>query len=260
MILLLACTGEGPTTAPDDFLAEVDFVVERGGIGPESVSLDVGSIVAFSGEDRITWAARDDDGSSELILVVEADEPTLVRYRKGQQHILDAHADCEVTAEGWELSFSCTDLHTEDGVLDPDGNEPWALVDGTFSGGSVHDGARGELLGGEGYSWGISVGDRAMSDAVVAPWRAGEWWVWHADDDGAADDVEFRVVPEAGQLEITRLARDQVALERAVELHLVGDSSLTASLDGLDHVGVEVDLVVWEDLVEGEDDKIVVIR
>ena len=260
MTWLLACNGDPSTPGPDDFLAEVDFVVERGGIGPEVVSLGTGSIVAFDGEDEITWAARSDDGSTELLIVLDGPDVALVRYRKGQQHILDAHATCEAAQTGWELSFSCSDLHTEDGVVDPDGSEPWAITEGVFTGGSVLAGPRGELVAGEGYSWGVSVDGRAMNEAIVAPWRAGEWWVWHADDEGRADDVEFRVVPEVGQIEIERLAREQVALETPVELSLVGEASITATLDGLDHVGTEVDIVLWEDLVEGEDDKLVVIK
>jgi len=258
MIFLLACTGEPAPNTGDDFLAQVDFVVERGGIGPEEVSLDVGSIVDFAGEDRITWAARSDDGSSELLLVVEADEVVLARYRKGQQHILDAHATCTVERDGTELSaFECVDMHTEDGVLAPEDHEPWSLS-GSFTGGAIYEGSRGQLIAGEGYSWGVEVEGRSMD--VLAPWRADEWWVWHADDDGPADDVEFRVVPEAGRITITRLARDQVALETPVELALVGDSALSADYDGLVSEGVEIDVLLWEDLVSGEDDAEVVIQ
>ena len=256
MILLLACTDGGPTTGRDDFLAEVDFVVERGGIGPEEVSLDLGSIVAFDGEDRSLWAARTDDGSSELVLVVEGEsEVAQLRYRKGQQHIHSEHATCTVerAGEGTEIGFACTDLHTEEGLLAPEDHEPWSIRGGTFVGGALTTGPRAELLAAEGYSWSISVDGVGHEAALLAPWRAGEWWVWHADDGGVPDDVEFRVVPEAGRLEVQRLARDLVALETPVELHLTGTSSLSVDHEGLVHQGTDVDVLLWEDLVEGED-------
>ncbi len=96
---------------------------------------------------------------------------------------------------------------------------------------------------------------------MLIPWRGDSWWILAEDGvDPSTLDARFEVLAEAGSILAERVARAGAADDTDVELALLGEGELTASLDGLDHTGTELTLTLWYGLQEGEDAREVVLR
>lgn len=263
MIWLVACAG-GVDSTPDAWQADVRFTVERGDLGPESIELGEATISEVDGV--VTYVARDTEGVGDLMLRVLDDGSVFVRYRKGQQHLLGTWASCTLDGDvDTEMTFECADLHTETGT--PDDETPWSISEGTWTGGAESTG-QSELRTSSSADWGLTFATEddtwsvADSDrTLLVGWRAEEYWVFSDDGDGLGpDDVQLRVYPSAGLFQVERLARDMVAAGVSVDLALLAESEITASLAGSDQTGTSLSVRLWDDLAEGEDEASVTIR
>ncbi|MCB9762469.1 MAG: hypothetical protein H6739_21910 [Alphaproteobacteria bacterium] len=286
-LLLIACTGtKGPETLGDDWFGEVTFTVEGGAGGTEAVEMQYIGWSEVEGEDRSVLAAASDDGVYELRIILDRVSaagtytPRSVRYRKGQQALRDAQADCAVDIvdstdpnQPWAGRFSCTDLHTDEGLTEGD-EAPWSIVDGAFTGGAFTTlSSPDEGLGAAGYTLHVELlsgplgGDvldeRTTDHALVVPWRAGETWVEFEDgEDDSLDDVVFKLTPATDQVTVERWTRPLLAEGSAAQLVLTAtDIAITAAIEGsgAEQTGELITLRLWDDLTEGSDDLVVFV-
>ncbi len=285
LLLALACNGPEDTTPTQEFVGSASWLVQRGELSDEEVSMASVGLSSFSGDGYYVLSVASDDSVYELILVLEG-EPTAgpatlrrLSYRKGKQHLLLTEdgscaiglSEGELTSQPWVIELSCDGLLPEEELDDPEA-VPWTLVDGRVEGGTLSElPERGEFLASEGYAWAIELvrqddggrrwGLRDSDELVLIPWRGEAWWILAEDGvDPSSPDVRFEVVAEAGSILAERVARAGAAEDTDIELSLFGDQELTASLDGLDHTGTELTLTLWYGLQEGEDQREVVLR
>ena len=254
LALLLACTG--PTaTPPVPYGVEVNFTVERGALSPEEVDIGVGGV--HLGPDFGLFTASADDGLQELMfltapLVGPGEVEVLeVRYRKGQQFMSSADADCSITLDALadqvtSAGFSCTGLIPGD---DPDA-QPWALS-GTWFGGTLTelDNQPGWLAG-SGYrarvEWAEEEGQRVtqLDSALLIPWRGEQWWTVLGTGDSQLDLILK-----------TRLDPDEIQVEKSTNatlgsafLRVEADSEISVSSDSQDLTGTDIEFLLWDDL------------
>lgn len=268
---LLACTGNtGSAPVADSFTGETTFtVVKPEPLEPEEVLLHFLGLSVILEDGYGVLAAADDQGAYDLVLRLPGYDgpgtytPDLVRYRKGQQHLLDDGALCEVVVEEDSGSFWCEGL-TEDGV-----EAPWSLTDGVFSDGArLELDLRGERFAADGYGVGLDLqtdlGPISHEDPgnVVVPWRGEETWLLMDDGvDGHPLDVRFRLLPETGQLTVYKTERSGVAEGVAADVTLRAETDLEVSvLDGETQIGTELTFRVWDDLLDAPDDQVFVIK
>jgi hypothetical protein len=285
LLLALACTGPADTTPTQEFVGSASWVVQRGELSDEPVTMASVGVSSFEGDGYFVVSTASEDGVFELILVLEgepAEGPATLRhlsYRKGKQHLMlteDGACTIELAEDGvasqpWTVELSCEGLLPEEELEDPEALA-WSLVEGHIEGGTLSElPARGELLSAQGYAWAIELtrqdgggqrwGLRDSDQLVLIPWRGDSWWILAEDGvDPSTLDARFEVLAEAGSILAERVARAGAADDTDVELALLGEGELTASLDGLDHTGTELTLTLWYGLQEGEDAREVVLR
>lgn len=271
MLLLLACNGE-PGAAPlaDNYVGDATFtVVKPEPLEPELVGLSLVGLTVIESDGTAVLAAADELDAFDLVMVLSDWSgpgtyiPSLVRYRKGQQHLVDDQVECEVEVGASGGSFWCEGLHEE-------GQEaPWSIVDGSFS-----DEARpvlrnrNERFVAEGYRFGLQVesdtGVQTHEDGevVVVPFRGTETWVLMDDGvDGHPDDVMFRLSPETGRLTVHKRARSLAAEGVTGSLDFESETSIEVSIQGGEvQEGTALSFVVWEDLHDEPEELVLTIR
>ena len=254
LALLIACTG--PTaTPPAPYAVEVNFTVERGALSPEEVDIGVGGV--HLGPDFALFTASAEDGLHELMFLtgplsgpgdVEVVE---VRYRKGQQFMSSANAECSITLdaladEATSAGFACTGLVPSDD-LDA---EPSALS-GTWFGGTLTElENQPGWLAGSGYrarlEWAEEEGERVtqLDNAKLIPWRAEQWWTIIGTQESQLD-----LVLKAS------LDPDEIRVEKSTNATLGGaflrveaDSDISVASDTDEQTGTELEFLLWDDL------------
>ncbi len=272
MIWLLACTGNnGKAPVSDPFYGQTAFTVEKPApLEPEFVELHFLGISAIHEDGFAVLAAADDQDAFDLAMVLPdwsgpgSYVPVLVRYRKGQQHLVDSDAQCEVEVTDDGGSFECEGLHEEDS------EDSWALLDGSFSDGARTElDFRGERFAAQGYNLSLDLlleeGQISHEDAdaaVVIPWRGLETWVLMDDGvDGHPDDLQLRIKAEAGRVEVHKRARSLAADGVAVELGISSETELEVSVeDGESQTGSSLHFELWSDLHEEPDQAVLFIK
>ena len=282
LILLLACDGPDDSTPTQDFVGSASMLVQRGELSDEQVTMSNVGLSSFDDDGYFVVTAASDDDVYELMLVVDGrpDEPGELRsfrYRKGKQYVLlpeDGSCTVGLSEDGapsqpWVVSLDCQGLMPEDAQ---EGDATWSIVEGLIEGGTLSNyPTRGELLNAQGYAWAVELvrqdggGQRwGLTDSeqvVLVPWRSDSWWLLVDDGvDGQPDDAVIRVQPDTGSVALERFARTSAAEDTDIELALLGDTELTATLDGLDHTGSELTLTIWYGFQEGEDEREVVLK
>jgi hypothetical protein len=270
MLLLLACTGNtGSAPVADSYTGETTFtVVKPEPLESENVLLHFVAVSFIQEDGYAVLAASDDQDAFDLVMRLPAYDgagtysPDLVRYRKGQQHLMDASAECTVEITEAGGTFSCEGL-TEEGR-----EEPWAITNGIFADGARPELAvRGERFEADGYNLALTLlGDTEIShegdDAMVVPWRGDETWVFMDDGgDGHPNDVQFRLTAEAGQVTVDKRVREAAAEDIAVLLTLSSATELEVSIeDGETATGTEVEFMLWESLHDTGDTQVLFVK
>jgi len=272
MLWLLACTGNnGSAPTADPFYGQTTFTVEKPApLESESVELHFLGLSSIYEDGFAVLAAADDQDAFDLVMVLPewsgpgSYVPVLVRYRKGQQHLVDTDAECEVEVTEEGGSFECEGLHEDNS------DEPWALRNGSFADGERTElEFRGERFAAQGYNLSLDLlleeGQVSHEDseaAVVIPWRGVETWVLMDDGvDGHPDDLQLRIKSEAGRLEVYKRPRKQAADGVAVDLGIAGDTELEVSVEnGETQTGTSLHFELWSDLHEAPDDAVLFIK
>lgn len=283
LLIALACT-KGQPNAEDPFRGVATFTVEGGAAVSEPVALEWLGWSEVDGDGYAVLTMADDNFVYELMFVLEGVEgpgdytPTRLRYRKGQQALIDVEATCTVSLVAassgpapYEGSFSCEGLHTEEGWAAGD-EAPWSLSSGAFSGGAYTTLAtRAARLSTAGLTFsvelsraGVTVDQDDAARAMVVPWRGEETWVVFEDgEDDSLDDLTLRVLPDGTTVDLRRWTRQDLAENTAIDLHILADEpGVNASIEGGTQSGEGTDfrLRLWDDAREGEDQLRVAIR
>ncbi len=254
LALLLACTG--PTaTPPAPYAAEVNFTVERGVLSPEEV--DIGVAGVHLGPDFALFTASADDGLQELMFLTgplsgPGDVAVVeVRYRKGQQFMSAAAADCSITLDALadEVTsggFACSGLVPTD---DPDA-EPWALS-GTWFGGTLTElNNQPGWLAGSGYrarlEWEDEEGQRStqLDSALLVPWRLDQWWTIVGTEEAQLD----LVLKAALDPDEIRVEKSTNATLGSAFLRVEADTDISVASDSEELTGTEMEFLMWQDL------------
>lgn len=270
MLLLLACTGNtGSAPVADSYTGETTFtVVKPEPLLAEDVLLHFVAVSFIQEDGYAVLAASDDQDAFDLVMRLPeytgagTYTPDLVRYRKGQQHLMDDTADCTVELTDTGGTFSCEGL-TEEGL-----EEPWALTDGTFSDGARPELAvRGERFEADGYNLALTLfAESEISHegdgAIVVPWRGDETWVFLDDGgDGHPNDVQFRITAEAGMATVDKRVRAGAAEDVGVQLSLSSASALEVSVEGGESAtGTDVEFLLWESLHDAPDTQVLFVK
>lgn len=254
LALLIACTG--PTaTPPAPYAAEVNFTVERGVLSPEEVDIGVGGV--HLGPDFALFTASAEDGLQELMFLTgpltgPGDVEVLeVRYRKGQQFMSSANAECSITLdvladEVTSAGFACTGLVPAD---DPDA-EPWALS-GTWLGGTLTElENQPGWLAGSGYrarlEWEDEEGERVtqLGEALLIQWRLEQWWTIIGTEEARLDLV-LKATMDADEI---RVEKSTNATLGNAFLRVEADSEISVASDTEELTGTDLEFLMWEDL------------
>ncbi|MFT5583727.1 MAG: hypothetical protein ACI9VR_001308 [Cognaticolwellia sp.] len=260
LALVLACTGP-IATPPAPYAVEVNFTVERGTLSPEEVDIGVGGV--HLGPDFGLFTASAEDGLQELMFLTgPLSEPgeievLEVRYRKGQQFMSSAGADCSITLDALadevtSAEFTCTGLVPTD---DPDA-EPSALS-GTWFGGTLSelDNQPGWLPG-DGYrarvEWEDVEGIRVtqVDDALLVPWRGDQWWTIIGTQDSRLDLV-LKTTLDPDEL---RVEKSTNATLGSAFLRVESDSEISVASDSEELTGTDLEFLLWDDMGAAPDE------